>query len=279
MKAYVFPGQGSQKVGMGEELFNEFEDLCSVADSILGYSIKDLCLEDAEKNLNLTQFTQPALFIVNALSYYKKIKDGAPKPDFVAGHSLGEYNALLAAEAFDFETGVKLVQKRGALMSQAPEGAMAAVIGLSEEKIKDFLKANQLEAIDIANYNSPVQIVISGLKENIKKTRPIFKAEKIKCIPLKVSAAFHSHYMKGPEKEFRDFIDGLNFSDLNTTVISNVEAKPYQSSTIKENLAKQISNSVRWTDTVRYIADKGDVEFEEVGPGTVLTGLIDKILA
>ena len=279
MKAYVFPGQGSQKVGMGEDLFDEFKDLCAIADSILEYSIKDLCLEDVEKSLNLTQFTQPALFIVNALSYYKKIKEGAPKPDFVAGHSLGEYNALLAAEAFDFETGVQMVQKRGALMSRAPEGAMAAVIGLSEEKIKDFLKANNLEAIDIANYNSPSQIVISGLKEDIKNARPIFKAEKIKCIPLKVSAAFHSRYMNGPEKEFRDFIIDFNFSDLNTTVVSNVEAKPYQSSTIKENLTKQISHSVRWTDSVRFIADKGDVEFEEIGPGTVLKGLIDKILA
>ena len=279
MKAYVFPGQGSQKVGMGAELFDEFQDLCSIADSILGYSIKTLCLEDPEKNLNLTQYTQPALFIVSALSYYKKMKEGAPKPDFVAGHSLGEYNALLAAEAFDFETGVKLVQKRGALMSQAPEGAMAAVIGLSEEKIKDFLTTHQLEEIDIANYNSPSQIVISGLKEDIKNTRPIFKAEKIKCIPLKVSAAFHSRYMNGPEKEYRDFINGFNFSDLKLTVISNVEAKPYPSNNIKDNLTKQISNSVRWTDSVRYIADKGDVQFEEIGPGQVLQGLIGKILA
>lgn len=278
MKAYVFPGQGSQSKGMGEDLFDEFQDLCLKADAILGYSIKELCLEDPDKCLNLTQYTQPALFIVNALSYLKKIKDGAPKPDFVAGHSLGEYNALFAAEVFDFETGVKLVQKRGELMSQAPEGAMAAVIGLSEEKIKGFLEANNLSAVDIANYNSPSQIVISGLKEHIKDARPIFKAEKIKCIPLKVSAAFHSRYMKDAEKAFSDYLDKFKLGSLKTTVISNVEAKPYQLETIKDNLSRQISQSVRWTDSVRYLVNQGKIEFEEVGPGKVLQGLIKKIL-
>ncbi|MBF0103655.1 MAG: acyltransferase domain-containing protein, partial [Desulfobacterales bacterium] len=135
MLTFVFPGQGSQKTGMGESLFDEYKELTAQADEILGYSIKQLCLENLENNLQKTQFTQPALYVVNALSYLKKLDEVGKKPDFVAGHSLGEYNALLAANAFDFETGLKLVQKRGELMSKAIGGGMAAVIGFNRDQI------------------------------------------------------------------------------------------------------------------------------------------------
>ena len=220
----------------------------------------------------------PDLFIVNALSYLKKLQEDPIKPDFVAGHSLGEYNALFASGAFDFETGLKLVQKRGQLMSEASEGAMAAVIGLSEEKIVEFLKANDLEAVDIANLNAPTQIVVSGLKEDIANMRKVFKSQRTRCLPLKVSAAFHSRYMSDARAEFTEFIKQFSFSDLQIPVISNVTAQPYEQSELSSNLAKQITHSVRWTDSVRYLSGQGDMEYEEIGPGKILEGLIRKIL-
>src|SRR5690606_35248979 len=144
----MFPGQGSQSKGMGGMLFDEFQELTEKADKILGYSIKELCLEDSGKELGQTQFTQPALYVVNALSYFKKIKETGQKPDFVAGHSLGEFNALLAAECFDFEAGLKLVKKRGELMSEAGGGGMAAIINAGKEEIESILEKNGLTGID-----------------------------------------------------------------------------------------------------------------------------------
>jgi malonyl CoA-acyl carrier protein transacylase len=151
MKTYMFPGQGSQARGMGGSLFDEFPELTAKADEVLGYSIKALCLEDPGRELNKTQFTQPALYVVNALSYYKRLKDSGETPDYVIGHSLGEYNALLAAECFDFETGLKLVKKRGELMSQATDGAMAAIVNASREQIAAVLKEKGFDKVDIAN--------------------------------------------------------------------------------------------------------------------------------
>jgi len=179
MKTYIFPGQGSQSKGMGGELFDEYSELIEKADKILGYSVKSLCLEDPDKVLGNTQFTQPALYVVNALSYYKKIEQEGAKPDYVAGHSLGEFNALLAAECFDFEAGLKLVKKRGELMSQAPEGAMAAILNTTEAEILRILEENNLTGIDLANYNTQSQIVISGSKEDIAKSQKHFQQGKV----------------------------------------------------------------------------------------------------
>ncbi len=278
MVTYVFPGQGSQKKGMGEGLFEEFKELTEKADEILGYSIKELCLEDPEDKLGQTQFTQPALYVVNAFAYMKKIIDTGKNPDFVAGHSLGEYNALFASGAFDFETGLKLVKKRGELMSQASGGGMAAVIGLSEESIRKVLEENDLKVIDIANYNTPSQIVLSGPKKDIENAKPIFEAAGAKMyMPLKVSGAFHSRYMQDSKKMFEEYLDSFEFPEMAIPVISNVSARPYEQGKIKENLAEQITNSVKWTESIRYLMGKGQMEFEQVGPGTVLTGLIRSI--
>lgn len=164
MSIIIFPGQGSQIKGMGEELFDQYEELTNRADNILGYSIKDLCLYDHQKQLHLTRYTQPALYVVNALSYFKYLEAGK-KPDFLLGHSLGEYNALLAAGVFDFETGLRLVKKRGELMGQVVGGGMAAIIGLKKEEIQAGLDKNDLNDIDIANYNSEEQLIISGWKK------------------------------------------------------------------------------------------------------------------
>ncbi|GBF33011.1 malonyl CoA-acyl carrier protein transacylase [Desulfocucumis palustris] len=279
MTTYIFPGQGSQRIGMGGTLFDEFTELADKADEILGYSIKKLCLEDPDSQLNKTQYTQPALYTVNALHYLKRIRAVDKTPDYVAGHSLGEYNALFAAGAFDFETGLKMVIKRGELMSRASGGGMAAVIGLNEEQITDVLKENNLQNIDIANYNNPSQFVISGLKTDIDYAQSIFEGIKdVKMfIPLKTSGAFHSRYMTEAKKEYEKFTKNLEFYELNIPVISNVYARPYKQSDIKQNLVQQIICPVRWTESIRYLMGLGEMEFEEIGPGRVLTGLIQQI--
>lgn len=281
MITYVFPGQGTQKKGMGEGLFDEFRELTKQADEVLGYSIQELCLNDAGGNLHQTQFTQPALYTVNAMSYLKKIIDTGQSPDFVAGHSLGEYNALFAAGAFDFKTGLELVKKRGELMNRATGGGMAAVVGLTEEQIREVLRTNGLSGIDIANLNAPTQIVISGTKADIDQAQPVFESIKgvEMFVPLRTSGAFHSRYMQEAMREFENFIENFQFLDMKIPVISNVKARPYNASALSENLVRQITHPVKWTESIRYLMGKGHMAFEEIGVGKVLTGLIARIQA
>lgn len=277
MITYIFPGQGSQAKGMGERVFDKFPSLIKAADEILGYSIATLCTEDPHNQLSQTQYTQPALYVVNALSYLDKIT-AAQKPDYVAGHSLGEYNALFAAEVFDFSTGLKLVKKRGELMSQAQLGAMAAVIGLEVDKIKSLLDQHDLTQVSIANYNSYTQTVISGNSQEIEQAKKLCeKAQAKMVIPLKVSGAFHSKLMQPAQDEFTIFLQQFNFATPTLPIIANISAKPYKTTEIARNLAQQISHSVRWTDTIEYLLAQGVNEFCEIGPGNVLTGLIKRI--
>ena len=277
MKAYIFPGQGSQFKGMGGALFNEFQEITAKANQVLGYDIKRLCLEDPLKQLGLTQYTQPALYVVNALYYIKKTKESGVKPDYVAGHSLGEYNALFAAGAFDFEIGLKLVQKRGELMSRESGGGMAAILGLSEDKIAQILNENDISSVQIANYNTPSQVVISGSKKNIERLSARFEKENAMYIPLNVSGAFHSGYMTKAKSVFEIFLDSFSFNNINIPVISNVHARPYQQGELKKNLADQINHPVKWTESVRYLMGLGVTEFEELGPGNVLERLVKSI--
>ncbi|KNX34666.1 MULTISPECIES: ACP S-malonyltransferase [Bacillus amyloliquefaciens group] len=279
MISFVFPGQGSQRIGMGEDLFGRYPELTAKADHILGYSIQELC-RDGER-LNQTQFTQPALYVVNALSYLKKTEETGLKPDFTAGHSLGEYNALYASGTFDFEEGLQLVKKRGELMSRAKGGGMAAVIGLTHEQVTDVLRENHLDMIDIANMNTPQQIVISGYKEDIEKAASVFEAVNgVKMVHrLNVSGAFHSRYMLEAKEEFSRFIESFHFKPLSIPVISNVTARPYEQRELKETLTGQITGSVNWTDSIRFLMGRKNMSFEEIGPGKVLTGLIQRITA
>jgi malonyl CoA-acyl carrier protein transacylase len=284
MIAFIFPGQGSQKRGMGQGLFDEVREYAAVekdVDALLGYSMRKLCLEDPENSLKETQFTQPSLYVTNALHYYKAMSEGA-RPAFVAGHSLGEYNALLAAGAFDFLTGLRLVQKRGELMSQAKNGGMGAVIGLDGRTIARVLQDNGLTAIDVANFNSPSQTVVSGPVDDIRRAGPFFeKAGAQMYIPLQVSAAFHSRYMADAAKAFADFLAPMSFAAPRIPVIANVTAQPYPadnaSESVKSLLVKQITHSVQWNDTVRYLLRQGVVQFSELGPGNVLTRMVQQI--
>lgn len=275
---FMFPGQGSQAPGMGEELFDRYPEVVAEADAILGYSIKELCLKNPDGMLHRTDFTQPALYTVNVLSYLAKIKEEDIRPDYVIGHSLGEYSALYAADAFDFATGLKLVQKRGALMNAATGGGMAAILGMDGDAVAKALAELGAENIDVANYNSPRQTVISGIKDDIEIFAPKMKEKGARrVVILPVSGAFHSRYMKQAADEFETFLAGFSFGGLRMPCIANCSAEPYTDNLIASNLVKQIYSSVRWIETIRGLREMGAGKFIEIGPGTVLSGLVRQI--
>ncbi|MCE6078173.1 ACP S-malonyltransferase [Agrobacterium vitis] len=281
MKTFLFPGQGSQAKGMGGELFDRFHSLTAKADDILGYSVKTLCLDNPERKLNETQFTQPALYVVNALSYFRKLEDGAARPHYIAGHSLGEYNALLAAECFDFETGLRLVKKRGELMAKAPEGRMAAIMNASREQVEAILRDNGLANVDVANYNTPKQMVISGKADEVQRAQSLFQQGEMMYYPLNTSGAFHSRLMLAASEEFRTFLNGFRFSAPAIPVIANTTARPYRDGEVAANLAAQLAGSVLWSDGIQYLMGLGvlgdEMVFEEIGHGEVLTKMLRHI--
>lgn len=280
MKAIIFPGQGSQSKGMGAGLFDAYAELVEIADEILNYSLKELCLQDPNDHLNITQYTQPALYVVNSLSYLRYLDSGGAKPAFLAGHSLGEYNALFAAGAFDFGTGLKLVKKRAELMGAEQGGAMAAVVGLNRDRIERLIEENSLKTLGVANFNTPSQFVISGHKEDIEAARAVFQDAKAQLyLPLTVSGAFHSVHMRPARLAFEEYLREFTFSELQLPVIANVNAKPYSQHEIASNLSMQVTQPVLWTHTVTYLRRQNVTDFEEIGPGRVLTGLVRKITA
>lgn len=284
MIALVFPGQGSQKRGMGQGLFDEVREYAAVekdVDALVGYSMRRLCLEDPDNHLKETQFTQPSLYVVNALHYYKALSQGT-QPAYLAGHSLGEYNALFAAGVFDFLTGLRLVKKRGELMSQAKNGGMGAVIGMSASTIAQVIQDSGLTGLDVANFNTPSQTVVSGPVDDVKRAGPFFeKAGAQMYIPLQVSAAFHSRYMADAGKAFAEFLAPLSFAAPKIPVIANATAQPYPSDnaseSVKSLLASQITKSVQWTQSVRFLIGHGVTQFIETGPGNVLTRMVQQI--
>lgn len=278
MKVYVFPGQGSQYKGMGEGLFEKFPSLTAKADQILGYSIRDLCLNDPQGCLSNTRFTQPALFVVSALTYLNRVQEDSVEPDYMAGHSLGEYSALFAAGAFDFEVGLRLVKKRGELMALAPKGGMAAILNCQVPTIRQILEDSGLTSIDVANFNSPKQTVLSGPVADLEKAKPLFEEAGSFFVSLNVSAPFHSRYMRPAVEEFKRFVTEFSYSPLHVPVISNVHARPYRDGQVIDNLTDQLYSSVQWTDTIRFLMGKGAFKFEELGPGNVLTKLINTVV-
>ena len=281
MNAFIFPGQGSQFIGMGRDLFERVPEYATYekqVDDALGYSMRSLCLVDRHGQLQETQFTQPALYTVNALHYWDRCARGA-KPEFLAGHSLGEYNALWAAGVFDFITGLRLVAKRGQLMAAVKNGAMAAVIGLDALRIAHVLRANQLDSIDIANYNSPEQAVISGSGDDLLRAAPVLEEAGARVVMLRVSAAFHSRYMKELARVFKEYLAPIKLGSPSIPVVSNVTGclYPAEPSAIKALLVAQMYLPVRWTQSVEYLVDRCAPQFEEVGPGAVLTKFVQQI--
>lgn len=278
MTVYMFPGQGSQRVGMGADLFARYPARLAAADRILGYSLAELCRDDPAGRLNLTQYTQPALFVVNALAYEQRVDEGAAPAEAFVGHSLGEFNALLAAGVFDFETGLRLVQKRGELMSAVNGGGMAAVIGLDSEGVRRLLSEHALDTLDVANLNSPVQTVVAGPGADVERAALFFeRREGVRYVPLRVSAAFHSRYMRAAQRAFESFLAGVSWRAPRTPVLANASAEPYGADDVASLLARQLSQPVRWQQCIEALLQRGATDFVEVGPGNVLGGLVRAI--
>ena len=285
MKAFVFPGQGAQFVGMGKDLYESSplaKELFEKANDILGYRITDIMFEGTDEDLRQTKVTQPAVFlhsVISALCMGDKFQ-----PEMTAGHSLGEFSALVAAGALSFEDGLKLVYARAMAMQKACEATpstMAAIIALADEKIEEICAqvTSEGEVCVAANFNSPGQVVISGSMDGINKACELMKAAGAKrALPLKVGGAFHSPLMEPAKVELEAAINATEFHTPKCPVYQNVDAKPYTDPTqIKANLVAQLTSSVRWTQTVQNMLADGADEFTECGPGTVLQGLIKKI--
>ncbi|MFO7482886.1 ACP S-malonyltransferase [Oceanibaculum nanhaiense] len=280
MKAFLFPGQGAQRIGMGEGLFEAFPEQTACADSVLGYSVRDLCLTGPMEQLTQTQFTQPALYVVGALTWLKRKAEGA-KADYLLGHSVAEYVALFAAGAVDFETGLRLVQKRGALMAEATGGGMAAVLGLEAAQVEDIIRRHGLTDVFAANVNTPKQIVVSGRREAVVAAEPLFlEAGASHYRVLQVSGAFHTPYMQPARDAFARFLEDCEFRPPLVPVISNVTARPHKPETIRSLMAEQMTAPVRWSDSIRYLLAKGLAfeDFEELGPagGAVVKPMVKR---
>jgi malonyl CoA-acyl carrier protein transacylase len=273
----MFPGQGSQFKGMGEQLFKQFPEEVTIANRILGYDLEELCLQNPDNNLAQTKYTQPALYVVNYL-HYKAYRNGRQDPDFFIGHSLGEFNALQAAGVFDFENGLKIVRKRGELMFSVEGTSMGAVIGADYEEVNDILN-NHFSDIDVANVNTRSQIVISGKTDSLNKAGDHFEDVGLAYVPLKVSGAFHSRYMSPVKQHFRKFIEGVDMHEAKIPVISNYTAKPYPKDrkAIIENMSQQIDHPIFWLQCIEYLMAQGETVFLELGPGEVLTNILKKI--
>lgn len=279
-KAFVFPGQGAQFVGMGKDLYEnspEAKELFEKANEILGFRITDLMFEGTDEDLKQTKVTQPAIFL-HSVILAKSLNE---KPDMVAGHSLGEFSALVANGTLSFEDGLRLVHARALAMQKACEAnpsTMAAILGLPDETVENIL-AEIDDVVVPANYNCPGQIVISGSIEGINKACELMKAAGAKrALPLKVGGAFHSPLMNPAKVELEAAINATEIHTPKCPVYQNVDALPHTDpAEIKKNLVAQLTASVRWTQTVKNMVADGATDFTECGPGAVLQGLIKKI--
>jgi len=259
---------------MGRDLAERFPELWETADDILGYSVRDQCLAGAAPGLTDTRYVQPALFVVNALTHLAHRADH-PEPLWMAGHSLGEYNALLAAGCFDFATGVRLVKQRGEIMSRnSPGGGMLAVIGAPAAVIAEALTDPDLAGLDIANRNCATQLVLSGPIDLLERAAALVTRRKLgRAIPLRVSAPFHSRYMADAAERFGRYLESVEFTDPQISVIANVTGRPYPPGEVTRLLTEQLASPVHWWESMSYLVGRDVARVVELGPGTVLTGL------
>ncbi|MBX3308480.1 MAG: ACP S-malonyltransferase [Nitrospira sp.] len=282
----VFPGQGSQSVGMGKALYDAHPSLKAVYDeasSVLGYDVAELCFAGPAERLNLTEFTQPAL-LVSSIAAWRLLELAGIKPIAVAGHSLGEYSALVAVGGVAFRDAVGLVQKRGRYMSEAVApgtGLVAALLGLTAEVVKEVCRAaSSSGVVAAANFNSPGQVVIAGEKAAVERAIALAKEQGCKkAIPLPVSVPVHTPLMQQAADRLAKDLAAVRWSDLSAPLVNNAEARAIsRAGEIQASLIRQLPSSVLWEDTVQAMGNMGVTTFVEVGPGTVLTGLIKRIL-
>jgi len=276
--AFLFPGQGSQAVGMGKSYYEHYSlarELFGRADEILGYRISRLCFEGPDEELRLTQNTQPALLVVSAIAYSLFGRE----PAIAAGHSLGEYSALVSAGSLRFEDALRLVHNRGRYMQEAVpvgQGAMAAVLGMSYEDLSQAVSRVQSGVVQIANWNSQEQLVIAGHKQAVEEALKMAKPPR--SVMLSVSAPFHSALMKGAEDRLAMDLDRVEFKDLKFPIVTNVDAKIIEKGEdARDSLKRQVSRPVLWYKSMQRLAGENIDAFVELGPGKVLTGLIKRI--
>lgn len=283
---FLFPGQGSQSVGMGKALFEAHSELKQVyaeATEVLGYDIADLCFNGPAETLNLTEHTQPAL-LVSSVAALRVLESAAITPLAVAGHSLGEYTALVAAGGLTYRDAVAIVQKRGRYMAEAVPagtGLVAALLGLATDAVKEACReAASVGIVQAANFNSPGQVVIAGEKAAVERAIELAKSKGCKkAVPLPVSVPVHTPLMQNAADRLAKELAAITWSDLRMPLINNAEAKPImKAGDIPASLVRQLPSSVLWEDSVARMASMGIKTFVEVGPGTVLTGLVRRIV-
>ncbi len=282
--AFLFPGQGSQAVGMGKDIYENYAEAKSIydtADEVLGKSITKLCFEGPEEDLKQTVNTQPCI-VTTSIAMMEALRSELNiVPEYTAGHSLGEYCAMFTAGVMSLETTLKLIQKRADLMGATKGGSMAAVLNASEEVLKAGLEeGNKVGYVDVANYNSPAQVVITGDSEAVKTAGDYILANGARrVVPLAVSGAFHSKFMQEAGNIFAEFIEDADLNDSSIPVITNVDAElTTTAEEFRAKMPKQIYSSVHWTQTIQKMVEEGVDTFIEIGPGKVLAGLNKKIV-